>query len=300
MTIDAHQPVLAREVLELACGAKDTAGLSFLDATFGRGGHSDLILGELPVKTCILLDRDPEALRYAKNWIQTRTRDGLEFILKQCCFSEMKKVLEQNGLRGVDLVLLDLGVSSPQLDDPQRGFSFQMPGPLDMRMNPSEKVSAASLIAEIPEKDLADLLYTYGEERASRKIAKAIVEARKQRPIRDTLHLAGLIEEVLPRRGKIHPATRSFQALRIAVNKELQQIEEALKHMPGILNPGGRVLVISFHSLEDRMVKQTFRQWKKDGVGEVLTKKCIQASGAEVRNNPRSRSARLRCFARAA
>jgi 16S rRNA (cytosine1402-N4)-methyltransferase len=186
------------------------------------------------------------------------------------------------------------------LDQAERGFSFQKAGPLDMRMNNRLGPSASDLVMTLPEEELANIIYQYGEERASRRIAKAIVEKRKIIPIKDTHTLASIIESVLPRTGKLHPATRSFQALRIAVNKELEELELALGQCLELLSEGGRVIIISFHSLEDRIVKQTFQTWKKEGYGKIITKKCLTAASDEARLNSRSRSAKLRVFEKGA
>lgn len=263
-----------------------------MDGTFGRGGHARLIAHQRQVRHYIGMDRDPEALEAAAHWDAPFPFEALDG-----CFSQFPSL--KPGVP-VDVVLLDLGVSSPQLDRGERGFSFNKPGPLDMRMNPRRGPSAADLIASLQEEELANIIYRYGEERASRKIARTIVAKRQITPIRDTLALADLIESILPRRGRNHPATLTFQALRIAVNEELKELETALEWIPEVLLPGGRALLISFHSLEDRMVKNAFRDWQKKGLGQVVTKKCLSGDEEEVRQNPRSRSAKMRVFERVA
>lgn len=294
----SHIAVLPKQVRQLAESEKK--GLVYLDGTLGRGGHARLLMDGLDIKKALLIDRDPLALENAETWLEAYRRKGIEISLHHRSFEELSEVLKDENLSGIDLALLDLGVSSPQIDDASRGFSFLKPGPLDMRMNPKDKTSAADLIARSDEETLAKIIYEYGEEHASRKIAKAIVAHRQCSPIRDTHALASLIESVIPRRGKIHPATKTFQALRIAVNRELDQLKEVLEQIPKLLNPEGRVLFISFHSLEDRLVKHAFMEWKKEGLGQILTKKCVTAEYAEIKQNSRSRSAKLRAFMKAA
>jgi 16S rRNA (cytosine1402-N4)-methyltransferase len=236
------------------------------------------------------MDRDPEALKVAKAW-----KPSFPLHVVDGPFSTMGKALQERGLEAVDVIFLDLGVSSPQLDDADRGFSFLRPGPLDMRMDPRSGPSAADLIRSLGEKELADLIYRYGEEHQSRKISRAIVAHRDLSPIVDTHQLARLVESVVPRRGKNHPATQTFQALRIAVNRELEELESGLDQILTLLRPGGRALIISFHSLEDRLVKLRFREWKQRGEGS-LPVKFLGADASEMRENPRSRSAKLRVF----
>lgn len=284
-----HLPVLANEVLAYLPEGK----LSILDGTFGRGGHAQLM--EEKVETYFAMDRDADALKAAAS-LKEKWQGQSEVKIHDGCFSEMETFVKNEEVPGVDVVLLDLGVSSPQLDQGERGFSFNKPGPLDMRMDSRKGKSAADLIQTMSEKDLADAIFQYGEERGSRKIAKAIVDQRKFSPIRDTLGLANLVESIIPRRGKAHPATKTFQALRIVVNRELEELELALEAIPKILNPGGRAIIISFHSLEDRLVKQAFVSWKKSDLGQIITKKCVTATRDEQRFNTRSRSAKLRCF----
>lgn len=218
-------------------------------------------------------------------------------------FSEIKTVVAESGFQHVDGVIFDLGVSSPQLDRPERGFSFRDDGPLDMRMDQREGRTAADLVRDVPERELADLIYQLGEERYSRRIARAIAEARMQGVIGTTRELAAVVERAVPasyRHGRIHCATRTFQALRIAVNRELDVLEPALRDAADIVAPGGRVCAVSFHSLEDRIVKHTFRALATGPAAsvKVLTKKPVIASESERDHNPRSRSAKLRVVER--
>ncbi len=245
----------------------------------------------------IALDRDPTMLAMARPRLE-----GLPVEFVQAGFDELPDVLSGLGLAQVDGVLADLGVCSDQLDDPLRGLSFGRPGPLDMRLNPAEGEPASELLRRLDERSLADLIYQYGEERFSRRIARRIVEVRKEAPLETTEQLAELVRRCIPRpprterrRPAIDPATRVFQALRIAVNDELDALDRLIKLLPRSVRPGGRVAIISFHSLEDRRVKNAFRD---KSVWEVLTKKPVQAGDEEVRANPRSRSAKLRAARR--
>jgi 16S rRNA (cytosine1402-N4)-methyltransferase len=232
-----------------------------------------------------------------------RTRlDGLGVTLVQASFSELPRVLRELGLDMVDGVLADLGICSDQLDDPLRGFTFSTSGPLDMRMNPDEGETARDLLLRLNERDLADLIFQYGEERFSRRIARRIVEVRRRQPLNTTEELAQLVRQCVPRlkrkhgqRAPIDPATRTFQALRIAVNDELKALDRLLEALPGCVKPGGRAVLISFHSLEDRRVKQAF---KNRDVWEELTRKPQTATEQETANNPRARSAKLRAARR--
>jgi 16S rRNA (cytosine1402-N4)-methyltransferase len=228
-------------------------------------------------------DRDAQSLQMAKR-NAADFADRLEF---ECLeFSELNHT-------GLDGLVADLGVSRFQLTDPQRGFSFQSDGDLDMRMDQSRGVTAAELVNHTAEKAIADWLYQFGEERRARKITRAIVRAR---PIRSTLHLAGVVERAVPRTGPIHPATRTFQALRIVVNREMEELDALLERAPRMVRTGGRIVIISFHSLEDRKVKEKFRELSREGLGAILTKKPLGPSESEVRENPPSRSAKLRAL----
>jgi 16S rRNA (cytosine1402-N4)-methyltransferase len=283
-----HVPVLLDEVV---AGLDVRAGGYYIDATYGAGGHSRALV-ERGARV-LAFDRDPGAR------VPAELAGSLELVHRN--FDELASVLDERGVESVDGVLFDLGVSSMQLDVPERGFSFQADGPLDMRMNSGTGQSAADLLASTSETELADLIYTYGEERASRRIARAIVRARENGRLPErTLELAALVAgsvHVRGRRERIHPATRTFQALRIAVNDELGALERGLEAAIARAKTGARIAVITFHSLEDRIVKQTFRN---DPRLSVVTRKPLVASDLERERNPRSRSAKLRVAERAA
>ncbi|MDD5271564.1 MAG: 16S rRNA (cytosine(1402)-N(4))-methyltransferase RsmH [Methylovulum sp.] len=301
-----HLPVMLAEALEQLAIRAD--GL-YVDCTFGRGGHSQAILAQLGEGGRLLaLDRDLDAIGSATaQFLQQDPR----FTLVHACFSQLHTgtVIEQVAGQ-VDGILIDLGVSSPQLDNPERGFSFLHDGPLDMRMDRSAGLSAAQWLAQVSEPDLVAALFDYGEERFARRIARAIIGQRLQAPLTTTRQLAKLIEEAVPIREKHkHPATRSFQAIRIVVNSELDELKQVLLHAMDLLKPGGRLVVISFHSLEDRIVKRFFRAEsgakynpgkfpikEADITKGVLKKggKAIKASEQEVAHNVRSRSAVMR------
>ncbi|MEQ1739564.1 MAG: 16S rRNA (cytosine(1402)-N(4))-methyltransferase RsmH [Methyloglobulus sp.] len=301
-----HRPVLLAEVLEQLAIKED--GI-YLDCTFGRGGHSQAILSLLGVSGRLLaLDRDVDAV--ASDVAQSMLKDK-RFTLRHNCFSALESVSADEGLVGqIDGILLDLGVSSPQLDNPDRGFSFMQNGPLDMRMDSSADMTAAKWLSKVDEKELVRVLFEYGEERFARRIARAIVETRVEKPLTTTRQLAALIEDVIPKREKHkHPATRSFQAIRIEVNKELDELKDVLQQSMRVLKPGGRLVVISFHSLEDRIVKQFIRSEsgakydpgkfpikEADIAKGVLVKrgKPLKAGKSELEQNPRARSAIMR------
>lgn len=289
-----HIPVLKTEILAwLNC----RPGGHYLDCTVGYGGLAEEILGASdPDGLLIGIDQDREAITSARGRLQAY---GKRVHLIHGNFSDLKQHLRMVGLSEVDGVVFDLGVSSAQLDEPERGFSFQADGPLDMRMDQAGAQTAADLVADLPEKELADLIFRYGEERYSRRIARAIVQARRGRPLRTTGDLVAVIREAVPasyRHGRLHCATRTFQALRIAVNRELDVLEGALRDAAEVLAPGGRLCVVSFHSLEDRIAKQTLRALSQgpDPRLAVLTKKPLVPSERECRENPRARSAKLR------
>jgi 16S rRNA (cytosine1402-N4)-methyltransferase len=289
-----HQPVLLAEVLEVLQLA---AGLVVVDGTVGAGGHATAIARAIaPTGLLIGLDRDREILACAQAAFAAlaQTAGGqARYSLLHLPYSRMREAIAAVGQDGCDRVLLDLGVSSLQLDDPGRGFSFMADGPLDMRMDASaEAPTAAEWLRAIPEQELADTIFRFGDERHSRRIARAIVETRRRHRIETTGQLRELIVRALPaaaRHQRIHPATRTFQAIRIAVNDELGELERGLAAAQACLRPGGRLAVISFHSAEDRLVKQFLRTH-----GKPLHKKPIEAGFDEVRANPRARSARLR------
>lgn len=291
---DSHEPVLVEEILFwLQC----KPGGVYVDCTLGYAGLAVRILDHsAPDGILVGIDRDMTALAEAR----MRLGDAIARVqVRHGNFRDLKTHVADSGVRQVDGVIFDLGVSSPQLDRAERGFSFREDGPLDMRMDQSEGSTAADLIRDLQEAELADLIYHLGEERYARRIARAIVQARTQGVIGTTGQLAAVVKRAVPasyRHGRIHCATRTFQALRIAVNRELEVLEPALRDAVDILAPGGRVCVVSFHSLEDRIVKNTFRALASDPQASlrVLTKKPVMASEIERRRNPRSRSAKLR------
>jgi 16S rRNA (cytosine1402-N4)-methyltransferase len=258
---------------------------TYVDATFGAGGHSSLILQSLGAAgRLVALDLDPGAAE--------RAPDDSRFTLLHANFRDLAARLAPLGITAIDGILFDLGVSSMQLDEGERGFSFQVAAPLDMRLDPTQGESAAEWLATHDEREIADAIYEYGEERASRKIARSIVALRNAgTPVRDTVDLANVVARVVPRSGRIHPATRTFQALRIAVNDELGALRAGLAAAIDLTASGGRIAVISFHSLEDRIVKHTFRD---DPHLQAVTRKPLVAGDEELARNPRARSAKLR------
>jgi 16S rRNA (cytosine1402-N4)-methyltransferase len=303
-----HQPVLLDEVLE---ALNIRPGGVYLDATFGRGGHAMAILGCLNSEGRLLaFDQDPEAIEYGRRQFADESR--IEF--EHCNFSQVKRVIVERDLEHrIDGVLMDLGVSSPQLDDAQRGFSFLRSGPLDMRMNPEQGESASQWLASVKFDELVDVLKRYGEERFAKRIATAIIETRSEKVINDTGELAEIITAAIPVKEKHkHPATRSFQAIRIYINQELESIEQGLRGAASVLSVSGRLAVISFHSLEDRIVKRFMRNLSSrpkfpqelpivendEEPPYRLVGKPRVASKAEIDKNPRSRSARLRVLER--
>ena len=293
-----HLPVMLEETLR--CLAP-RPGEMMLDGTLGLGGHAAEILSRLsPGGELIGLDRDPEALTLA-----AKRLDGVggNYRLLHGTFDrvgELLKELELSSDGAFDGLLLDLGVSSMQLDRAERGFSFRNDGPLDMRMDPGEEESAASWLAQAPVEEIARVIRRYGEEPQAGKIARAIDRGRRERPITTTTELSSLIEELVPRRGKkIHPATKTFQAIRIAVNRELDCLRDALEKLDRYMKPGGRVVVLSYHSLEDRLVKTVFRDRVREGFFISHPDGLQRPTQTEVQSNPRSRSARLRAVVRA-
>ena len=304
-----HVPVMPEKVVELL---ETTRGGLIVDATTGLGGHSEAILESSDTARIIGFDRDLEALEIAS---QRLARFGGRFQFIHSDFRQIADVLEARGIQQVDGIVADLGVSSLQFDTPERGFSFRFPDePLDMRMDRSERVTAAELVATLSEKNLADLIFEFGEERAARKIARQIVSERARTPFRTIGQLADLVVRVVHRGGhwRVHPATRTFQALRIAVNRELDDLngrDGFISRSIDLLSPGGRMVIITFHSLEDRIVKRAFQFLSGKCICpphqptcacgttrkvEVLTKKAIEPNAAEIDANPRARSAKLR------
>ena len=294
-----HVPVLLEESLDFLL--HDLSG-AYLDLTFGRGSHSQEILNRIsPQGSLHAVDRDQEAVLYGKDKIKDS-----RFSIYHSNYSEIDSLFPQQQFDGI---LLDLGTCSTHLDDPMRGFSFQSDGPLDMRMDTSSGFSAGEWLNSATEKEISDILYEYGDEKASRKIAKAIVEYRSTRLMETTIELTKTIETVLKRTGKIHPATKSFQAIRIHVNNELHHLKVALSKLNDVLKAGGVIVIISFHSLEDRIVKNFFRPQIKKLPKDIpinisvketyrCIKKKIKPSTNEIKINPRSRSAIMRVFSK--
>lgn len=289
-----HEPVMTTEVLEYLAPAR---GGVFVDCTVGLGGHARLLL-EAGATRLIGLDRDPAALARAREALAPYG-DRVELVHSD--YREVGAILDARGIAQVDGMLADLGVSSMQLDADGRGFSFRRDEPLDMRMDTTAGETAAEALRHVDEQALADLIYEFGEERHSRRIARAIVRAREERAIDTTGQLAEIVRRAIPRKGysRIDPATRTFQALRIWVNRELDGLDGFLAGAARRLSTGGRLGVIAFHSLEDRIVKHTFRALKAEGVVQVLTKRPLVPAEPEVQRNPRARSAKLRAVERA-
>lgn len=300
-----HRPVMLPEALD---GLALTADGLYVDCTFGRGGHSAAILAKLgPEGRLLALDKDPDAVA---SQAAKRLTSDLRFALEHGSFANLGEYVERRGWQGqIAGVLLDLGVSSPQLDESDRGFSFMRNGPLDMRMDTTRGMTAAEWLASAPESEVADVLRYYGEERYAGRIARTICEWRSKRPIVSTRELVEIIEKAVPtrERGK-HPATRSFQAIRIFINRELEELEQGLRQAMEVLRPGGRLVVIAFHSLEDRIVKRFMRDEER-GASAALAHfpvhrtepgrlkrigRARMPGPEEVRNNPRARSAVLR------
>ena len=293
---ERHVPVLWSEAIEYL--AVRPAGV-YLDCTVGFAGHASAIARALgPGGQLIGLDRDPEALGLAQGRLESlRVELGDAMPAVTLHHAEFSRLAEFVPGGGVDGILADFGTSSMHLEDAHRGFSFQADGPLDMRMNTHGALTAEQVVNQADENDLANLIYEFGEERRSRRIARAIVRAR---PVHTTVQLAQVVRAAAPamKGDRIHPATRTFQALRIAVNRELDEIKALLETAPKVLKPGGRLVVISFHSLEDRLAKDAMRDGKDGGWYEVLTRKPVIAGDEEVQGNPRSRSAKLRAAER--
>ena len=301
-----HTPVLVARVVEFLAPAP---GQVIVDCTVGAGGHSLAILPKILPATdaggakagrVLAVDRDAQALAAARERL-IEFAPQVEFLHDN--FSQLPELLTRAGVDRIHGIVADFGLSSLHVDQPERGFSFLREGPLDMRMDQRQPLTAASLIRQAPEEELARILEVYGEERFARRIAKRLVAARRTAPIQTTTQLARVVADAVPGRGasfRIHPATRTFQALRIAVNQELAAVEALLRALPDVLLPGGRAVLISFHSLEDRLVKRAFQQGARDGLFRMLTKKPVTASDQELAANPRSRSAKLRAVERLA
>jgi len=282
-----HTPVLAAEAIEFL---HLRPGGTYVDATVGTGGHAVEIARRLTTGRLLAIDRDPQALAVARERLKPY---GEKVVLVHAEFSRIGELQGEMKMPLFNGVLADLGVSTLELDSPERGFSFRFSGPLDMRMNPDLPLTADEIVNHWSENELADLLYQKAEERDSRRIARAIVRAR---PIRDTEHLATVVAGVHKARGrqKLHPATKTFLALRIAVNREEEELEQFLSRTPATLSSEGRWVVLTYHSLEDRPVKRTFQRLAREGSFRVLTRRVIRPSQEEIRNNPRARSAKMR------
>ena len=305
MSAGEHSPVLLQEII--AALRPDGAGL-YVDCTFGRGGHSRALLAQLNEKgRVVALDKDPVAVEVGC----ALAREEPRFAIERASYASIGRIAKSRAISGdVDGILLDLGLSSPQLEDAGRGFSFLRDGPLDMRMDPESGISAAAWLKRAPEREIARVIREFGEERYARRIARAVVEARGREPIARTRQLAAIVERcVAKRERRRHPATRTFQALRIFVNRELEELQDALNQLPSVLKPGGRVAVVSFHSLEDRVVKRFIRGRPafahptfafNEGPPLRALGKPLRPSAAEVARNPRARSAILRIAERRA
>ena len=299
-----HIPVLLNEVLEFLDLDRDRPGLRVLDGTLGRGGHASHIIPRIgPGGHYVGLDLDPGNLRFAEDRLMPiAERAGVTLHLANQSFAAAQQVQREAEIGGFDAVLADLGFASNQVDNPERGLSFKHDGPLDMRLDPNGPTTAADLVNRLGETELADVIFRFGEERLSRRIARKIVLARGDQPISTTSELAEICRRAYGPRGKsrIDPATRTFQALRIAVNGELEALETLLRRLPGMLADDGLVGVISFHSLEDRLVKRAFLEAQQQGTMTRVTRKPVTASEQEQAQNTRSRSAKLRVAKREA
>ncbi len=284
-----HTPVMAAEAIQALQVRPDGV---YIDATLGLGGHTALIAARLQTGQVIGCDRDPESIELARQ-ATLSLADRIRFV--ETAFSRLSQSLAELRIPPADGLLADLGVSRYQLTDAGRGFSFSADGPLDMRMSRSQPETAADIVNFSAEKTLADILYRYGQERRGRQIARAIVRSR---PIRSTAHLAQVVESVVRRTGRLHPATQTFMALRLAVNEEQEELDALLEQAPGLLRAGGRLVVISFMSLEDGKVKRAFQSLAREGRARILTRHVVRPSREEVAGNPAARSARLRALER--
>ncbi len=285
-----HVPVLLNEVIEYLNLKEENKII--VDCTIGEGGHAEKILENLgPAGILLGIDQDQDALVAARKRLASF---GKRVILVWGNFTNLEKILREKGIGKVDGILFDLGVSSAQLSRKERGFSFLKEGPLDMRMDKAQKINASDLVNRTSYEDLQNIIYEFGEKRWAKRIARAIVREREKGPVTTTSQLAEIIERAVPYRGRIHPATRTFQALRIKVNRELENLKEALPQAVDSLKKKGRISIISYHSLEDRIVKNSFKEFACQGRLKILTKKPITPREEEIRTNPRSRSAKLR------
>lgn len=292
MSFELHKPVLLKNFLEQLSYFDNVQ--NYLDCTFGRGGHAAEVLQAFPEAKLFAVDQDQEALDYAKSDFVPKFQDReLQFFHEN--FMTMDFV--EKGIKDMDLILADLGVSSPQYDQAERGFSFNKDGPLDMRMDRRKELTAAEIINEWDEEDLIDLFKNMGEHRRPFRVVRAIVNDRKEKPYTSTRELASLIERVdgWKKKGS-HPATKYFMALRLQVNQEINLLPESLENLIRALRPGGRLFVISFHSMEDRIIKHRFKDLQS--FGKIVNKKVIQADEEELQDNPRARTAKLRIFER--
>jgi 16S rRNA (cytosine1402-N4)-methyltransferase len=292
-----HSPVMCEEVIELL---RLKPGATMVDATIGTAGHALKILEEIsPGGRLIGIDRDADSLSIAGERLR-QFKDGI--ILEHSDFRNIDKILAGHNIHKVDGVLFDLGLSSFQLDSKERGFSFRYEAPLDMRMDRTSYILAYDLVNNLTEKEISDILWSFGEERFHNRIAQYVVRERSRAPVSTTSQLKDIVLRAIPyrfsRHGRIHPATRTFQALRIAVNRELEALDEALSKVPHHLKEGGVVCVLSFHSLEDRIVKHNFRDCAAQGLYRILTRKPVIPTSAEISDNPRARSAKLRAACR--
>lgn len=292
-----HIPVLLNEVLEYLDLHRDREALRVLDCTLGRGGHAANIIPKLgPGSHYVGMDLDPGNLTYAKARMQAVCPAGVTLHFSNRSFAAAESLLNPAEIDAFDVILADLGFASNQVDDPARGLSFKHDGPLDMRLDPDGPTTAADLVNRLGEHELADIIFRFGDERLSRRIARKIVQARADQPISTTTELADLCRRAYGPKGnsRIDPATRTFQALRIAVNGELEALDMLLKRLPKLMATDGLVGIISFHSLEDRLVKRAFQDAEKQGTLKRVTRKPVTASPVEEHNNPRSRSAKFR------
>jgi len=291
MSAWTHTPILAAQIADMLITKPEGV---YLDATLGLGGHSKIFMARLGPKGRIIgIDKDKKALDMAAAAIN----DGRLSVFN-AGYLDAPQIMARAAVSGFDGALFDLGLSSYQLDDASRGFSFVQNGPLDMRFDNTSGITAADIVNDWPVDKIEEILLKYGEERAAHKIALTIYEARKTARIANTLDLARIVESVLPRSGKTHPATKTFQALRIAVNDELSSVEKLPQMLPKIILPGGRAAVLTFHSAEDRIIKYAFKALADTGAWQLVNKKVIEPSYEEIRANPRARSAKLRVIER--